>query len=242
MAGRDPTERTDREEARARLKASVDALAERANLQVQMQKEPLKMLGGASAVGTLIGVVLGRQLRRTKKIYVDADSPVRYQKDFIKAQQKQGGGRSVGGALVATLGTLAVRTLTERVIKPRLEEMASQMLERSGQSGAGGAKGTPRATAPLRPQRQETRRETERAPDKKTVHLGGSSAPVSAGASSFLKREGTQTSSDGSLREVYGEQTLPSGISEPPKPKSTVEAKAQGSAIAPQEKVNPNIS
>ena len=93
---------TEREAARARLKASVDVLAERANLQVQMQKEPLKMIGGASAVGAVLGMVVGRQFRRSKKIYVDAASPIKHQKALMKAQKKQGG-QSVGGALVAAL-------------------------------------------------------------------------------------------------------------------------------------------
>ena len=53
MAGEPNSLRDERDEARARLKASVDALAYRANLQTQMQKEPLKLLGGASASTTL---------------------------------------------------------------------------------------------------------------------------------------------------------------------------------------------
>ncbi|MFC6660175.1 hypothetical protein [Deinococcus multiflagellatus] len=83
---------TEREEARERLKASVDALTREASLQVKMQQEPLKMLGGASAVGAVLGLVVGRQFRRSRKIYVDAQSPVKHQKALVKAQQKQKGG------------------------------------------------------------------------------------------------------------------------------------------------------
>lgn len=144
--------RSEREEARARLRASVDALAERANLQVQMQKEPLKMLGGASAVGALIGVVAGRQLRRSKKIYVDATSPEKQQKALIKAQKQHQGGGGVGGALVATLGTLAFKVLQDRVIKPRLEEMANGLLERAGQQPSSGGQ-----TRPAQPHQTQAR-------------------------------------------------------------------------------------
>lgn len=128
---------TEREAARERLRASVDTLAQQANLHVQMQKDPLKMIGGASAVGAVLGLMMGRQMRRTKKIYVDADSPAKYQKALIKAQKSQKGG-GVGGALVATLGTLAVKTLTERVITPRLEQLSTSLLDRAGQAPAAG--------------------------------------------------------------------------------------------------------
>ncbi len=128
---------TEREAARERLRASVDTLAQQANLHVQMQKDPLKMIGGASAVGAVLGLMMGRQMRRTKKVYVDADSPAKYQKALIKAQKSQKGG-GIGGALVATLGTLAVKTLTERVITPRLEQFSTSLLDRAGQAPATG--------------------------------------------------------------------------------------------------------
>ena len=129
----------EQEEARERLKASVDRLTEQASLQLQVQKEPLKMLGGASAVGAVVGLVLGRQLRRSKKVYVDAHSPVKHQREFVKAQKKaqQNNKTNVGGALVATLSTLAFKVLNDRVIKPKLEEMASNLLERAGQAPDG---------------------------------------------------------------------------------------------------------
>lgn len=127
--------RDEREEARARLKASVDVLAQQASLQMQMQKEPLKLLGGASAVGAVVGLVAGRQLKRSKKVYVDAYSPEKEQKALIKAQKKEKGKGGVGGALVATLTTLAFRALNDKVITPRLEEMANNLLDKAGQPG-----------------------------------------------------------------------------------------------------------
>ncbi|MVN89204.1 hypothetical protein GO986_20935 [Deinococcus sp. HMF7620] len=135
MAPTDPTARvylTDREEARERLKKSVDALTHEASLQVKMQQEPLKMLGGASAVGAVLGLVIGRQFRRSRKIYVDAASPVKHQKGLIKAQKNQKGS-AAGGALMATIGTLAFKTLTDRVIAPRLESLADRLLTQAGQ-------------------------------------------------------------------------------------------------------------
>jgi hypothetical protein len=215
----------EREEARARLKASVDALTERANLQVQMQKEPLKMLGGASAVGTLLGIVVGRQFRRSKKVYVDAGSPAKHQKALIKAQQGQKGG-GVGSALAATLGTLAFKALNDRVLAPKLEKFANGLLERAGQQ-------------PGHRPGPQTARPAAQAPT--------SARPTSAGAggtASFLKRPATE--SPASLG--YAQQSLdsvrpaaPAHPGELPSPQSAVEAKAQGTPIAAQEKANPNL-
>lgn len=212
----------EREEARERLKASVDALAHRANLQVQMQKEPLKMLGGASAVGALLGVVVGRQFKRSKKIYVDVDSPVKHQQALMRAQQKQKGG-GVGGALMATVTTLAFRVLNDKVLTPRLEGMAQNLLDRAGQDS--GQKTAQKPAAPL--------------------PMGSSrSAAVPAatgGATGFLKHDGSTEAGDTARTGVPGGQAAPGTGSSVPVPTSTVVAKAQGSPIDPQEKANPNI-
>ncbi|WP_027459324.1 hypothetical protein [Deinococcus murrayi] len=216
----DPYSRSERDEARARLRASVDALTEQASLQVQLQKDPLKMLGGASAVGALVGIALGRQFRRSQKIYVDATSPAKHQKALMKAQQRQQGGKGVGGALVATVATLAFKALNERVLTPKLEELAGELMQKAGQA----PKGTGTVTkAPARPP-----------------------APASApagGVASFLKRPDAPPA-----KPLYGEQSLDQAASTAtahagvlPTPKSTVEAKAQGTPIAPEEKVNPNL-
>ncbi|GHF32542.1 hypothetical protein HNQ07_000389 [Deinococcus metalli] len=148
-----PLTMTEREAAREQLRASIDALADQANLHVQMQKDPLKMLGGASAVGALLGIVVGRQFRRSRRIYVDAESPVKHQKALIKAQKSQSGGGGIGGALIATLGTLAVKTLTDRVITPRLEGFAESLLDKAGTPQTGARPATPPRPdgAPARP-------------------------------------------------------------------------------------------
>lgn len=229
----DAYSRSERDEARARLKASVDALTEQASLQVQMQKDPLKMLGGASAVGALVGIAVGRQFRRSKKIYVDATSPAKHQKALIKAQHKRQGGKGVGGALVATLTTLAFRTLNERVLTPKLEEIAGGLMEKAGQEPGKGGQAAP----------------------KKTATRSAASAPASSGgAASFLKRPDSAATPG---KSTYGEQSLdqaaatgspsvpvaaaPSHVGVLPTPRSTVEAKAQGTPIAPDEKANPNL-
>jgi hypothetical protein len=124
----------DREEARARLKTSVDSLVEQASLQLKMQQEPLKMLGGATGVGLALGVLVGRTLRRSRRIYVDAASSKKDQKALSKAQSKKSGG--VGNAVLATVATLGFKVLQERVIAPRLGEIADRMLEQSKQTGS----------------------------------------------------------------------------------------------------------
>ncbi|UBV41606.1 hypothetical protein LAJ19_08000 [Deinococcus taeanensis] len=200
---------TEREEARERLKASVDALAHQANLQVQLQKDPLKMLGGASAVGAVIGLVMGRQFRRTRKVYVDAQSPVKHQKALLKAQKSHKGG-GVGGALVATLGTLAVKTVMDKVVTPRLEGLADQLLDKAGQPR------DPRAA---------------QQPAQKPGGVGAfvRSAPALAAPATAAQSYAQQAPAEGS-----------SPPAAPTTPVSTVEAKAQGSVIRPDEMINPN--
>lgn len=236
---------TEREAARQRLKESLDVLAERASLQVQMQKEPAKMLGGASAVGAVIGLLIGTQIKRTKKIYVDADSPVKYQKELVKAQQNQKGG-GVGGALLATLGTLAVKTLSDRVLAPKLEEIANNLLEKAGEdprSGATSPKAMERSSSSAGP--PLSKREAPAASGSGPQPAGTAGGRPSA-AAAFLKPAPTgqaesyhdQASAEGSAPPVAASPEHPGVV---PTPKSVVEAKAQGSAIAPDEKSNPNL-
>ena len=129
---------SERDAARAKLKASVDTLAEKANLQVQMQKEPLKMLGGATGVGLALGVLVGRSLRRSRRIYVDAASSKKEQKALMKAQSKKSGG-GIGNVLVATMVTVGFKVLRDRVITPRLTEYADKMMEKNSQAQGGKA-------------------------------------------------------------------------------------------------------
>ena len=134
---------SERDEARARLKSSIDALADKANVQLKMQQEPIRMLGGATGVGLALGVLVGRSLRRSKRIYVDAASSQKDQKSLMRAQGKKGGS-GIGGAIFATVATLGFKVLQERVIAPRLGELADRMMEQSKQSGnkSGDAKKT----------------------------------------------------------------------------------------------------
>ncbi|ADV68120.1 hypothetical protein [Deinococcus maricopensis] len=130
----------NRQDARARLRDSVNTLAAQANLHAQMQKEPLKMLGGASAVGLVLGALVGSRVRRTRKVYVDAASNKREQKAFMKAQarvakQQKGGG--LGGMLMGLVVTTGVKLLQERVLAPKLEELTSKLADQQ-QARAGG--------------------------------------------------------------------------------------------------------
>lgn len=220
LAKADPPVRylTEQEEARERLKNSVDALTQQASLQVQMQKEPLKMLGGASAVGAVLGLVAGRQFRKTKRVYVDAGSPVKHQKALMKAQRKQGGGQSVGGALLATLGTLAFKTVMDKVVTPKLEEVANGLLDKAGQPSASKPSALPaRSAAPAS------------APAVATPAAASSvGAPATASVATPVSTGGT------------GSFVKPAHKGVVPLPESHVEAKAQGTPIAETEKANPN--
>ncbi|MFK7600716.1 hypothetical protein ACI3L1_00750 [Deinococcus sp. SM5_A1] len=251
---------TEREAARERLKASLDVLAERANLQVQMQKEPVKMLGGASAVGAVLGLLIGTQVKRSKKIYVDAESPVKYQKELVKAQKSQKGGGGVGGALLATLGTLAIKTLSDRVLTPKLEEIANNMLENSGGDSKPGApkpKPMDRSAASAGPSLSKSGAPVASAGSgpRPMGTASASSATTSPSATaSFLKPAAPtgQAQSFNDQAESHNVQAGAEGGAPPiaanhdhpgvvPIPRSVVEAKAQGSVIAPDEKGNPNL-
>ena len=136
----------EREEARLRLQESVDNLGQEASLQVRMQREPLKMLGIATGVGAVIGILLGRSFKKTKKVYVDDTLSKKERKAFAKAQERfKGPGGNIGGALLATLGTLAFKIVQDRLIVPKLEELAQNLNSQAGQPG------TPRKPKPNKP-------------------------------------------------------------------------------------------
>ncbi|MFT2720180.1 hypothetical protein ACMT4L_09275 [Deinococcus sp. A31D244] len=227
---------TEREEARERLKNSVDALTQQASLQVNLQKDPLKMLGGASAVGAVIGMVVGRQFKRSKKVYVDAASPAKHQKALMKAQKSHKGSGGVGGALVATLGTLAFKTVMDRVVTPRLEQFADNLLEKSGQSAGSGKPAAP-ARATGTPARSAA---STLGSVPSTAAVSFTKAPASqqaAPAAQSVQSYAQQAPAEGSVPPALGTPAHP-GVK--PAPASHVDAKAVGSPIAPDEMGNPN--
>ncbi|WP_420596775.1 hypothetical protein [Deinococcus sp.] len=151
----------EREEARLRLQESVDNLGQEASLQVRMQREPLKMLGIATGVGAVIGILLGRSFKKTKKVYVDDTLSKKERKAFAKAQERyKGPVGNIGGALLATLGTLAFKIVQDRFIVPKLEELAQNLNSQAGQPG------TPRKPNKPRPSKDVVIRDF-RAPAEK---------------------------------------------------------------------------
>ena len=143
----------ERSDAREQLRRSVDELTHRTNVYAQMQKDPLKMIGGASGVGLVLGLLLGARLKRTKvqRIYVDAYSSEREQKALEKAQLralKGKGGRKGGGlghALFAALSTMALKVAQERFITPQLEQLANRYSPQGESSASAGASQRPHA-------------------------------------------------------------------------------------------------
>ncbi len=197
---------TEREQVRERLKSSVNTLTQEVNLQAKMQTEPLKIIGGASAVGAVVGLLLGSQVKRSKKIYVDAGSPIKHQKSLIKAQNAQK--NSVGGALLVTLGTLAVKTLTDKVIAPKIEEFAAGLIAKAGAPKAASSdkiKPTapkaiaagPVSSASVSQPSLSTSLSTNLSKDKEPVtsstpigrHSGAATSVSTGGINSFLKVE-----------------------------------------------------
>lgn len=116
---------------RERLSRAVNTLADQASLQVQMQKDPLKMLGGASGVGLVLGLLVGSRLRRTRRVYVDAASSKKEQKALAKAQARTSKGGGIGNALMGLVVTVGFKVLQERVLAPQLERLADGLVERS---------------------------------------------------------------------------------------------------------------
>lgn len=225
---------TEKELARERLRAKVDVLTETASLKGQMQMEPLKMLGGASAVGAVLGLALGSQMKRTKKIYVDANSPAMYQKGLIKAQQKEKGG-DLGGALVATLVTVGARALSNKLVRDRLQTLAEDLFAKAGQAPQEGGQG-----------QSATSRKAASSAQVAVVRPApstSSSAASNPAVSRFLK-QGAGQPQTASVPGVAAEQGQVPEASGPVRhaevPGSTVEALADGAPIERSEMKNPN--
>jgi hypothetical protein len=145
---------SEREEARVRLQEAVDDLGQQASLQVRMQREPLRMLGIATGVGAVIGIVLGRSFSKTKKIYVDDTLSRKDQKAFSKAQARyKGATGGIGGAILATAGTFAFRFLQERYLAPKIAELTENLLSKAeaAQPGAGQTARSPKGPKPNKP-------------------------------------------------------------------------------------------
>jgi hypothetical protein len=137
-AGRPSERQQERDAARERLKQSVDALTEQASIQARMQAEPLKLLGGASGVGLALGVLVGRSFKKTRKVYVDVASPRKEQAALARAQAKHTGpAASLGRTLVAGAVTLGFKVLRDKVLLPKLTELAQGLAERGSTDGAG---------------------------------------------------------------------------------------------------------
>ncbi|MDO4263498.1 MAG: hypothetical protein Q4C67_04800 [Deinococcus sp.] len=224
---------TEKELARERLRAKVDVLTETASLKGQMQMEPLKMLGGASAVGAVLGLALGSQMKRTKKIYVDANSPAKYQKGLIKAQQKEKGG-DLGGALVATLVTVGARALSNKLVRDRLQTLAEDLFAKAGQAPQ---EGQGQSAAP------RTAAASAQAAVARPAPSTSSSAASNPAVSRFLK-QGAGQPQTASVPGVAAEQAQIPEASGPVRhaevPGSTVEALADGAPIERSEMKNPN--
>ncbi|GHF96357.1 hypothetical protein GCM10017783_05290 [Deinococcus piscis] len=218
---------SEKELARERLRAKVDVLTETASLKGQMQMEPLKMLGGASAVGAVLGLALGSRMKRTKKVYVDANSPAKYQKALLKAQQKEKGG-DLGGALVATLVTVGARALSNKLVRDRLQHLAEDLLTKAGQepqrsTQAGASRTTAKSALAAAPARAST--------------AAVSSNPA---VSRFLKQEPGQPSAATASAGSVGSVEASGPVRHAEVPGSTVEALADGSPIERGEMKNPN--
>ncbi|MFD1730909.1 hypothetical protein ACFSC4_07180 [Deinococcus malanensis] len=131
----------------------------------------------------------------------------------------------MGGALVATLGTLAIRTLTQKVLTPKLEQLSDSMLHKAGQPGAAHPKAVTK---------------TSTVPTVTTPGMPVRVTPSSAGAATLSSTATSTTSS-----AAAGSDTSPAAsfLKHPgvvPMPESHVEAKAVGTPIAPEERSNPN--
>ncbi len=141
---RESVQVNEREAARLRLQQSVDNLTQEVSLHANMQKEPLKLLGVATGVGSVMGLLIGRSFSTTKKVYVNPELSKKDQKAFEKAQMLQKRNNTdIGGALVATLGTLAFKVLQERVLSPKLDEVAQNLMNKAADRESGKGKPVP---------------------------------------------------------------------------------------------------
>lgn len=234
---------TEQELARERLRAKVDVLTETVSLKAQLQREPIKMLGGASAVGAVLGLALGSQIRRTKTVYVDANSPIKYQRGLIKAQQQESGS-NLGGALFATLLAAGTRALGNQLVQDRLQAVAEDLLSKAGETSGGKVTGRA-STTPARSQGAGTpARQPSALPPR---------AAANPAVNRFLKPEqaasvrtdtaATETTVISAAPRSWFEDSQPAEggvVRHAEVPGSTVEALADGAPIQQGELRNPN--
>lgn len=239
---------TEKDLARERLRAKVDVLAETASIKGQLQAEPLKMLGGASALGAVLGLALGSQMKRTKKIYVDANSPVKYQKALMKAQQKEQG-TDLGGALVATLVTVGARALSNKLVRDRLQTLADDLLAKAGQVSADGAGAGQPARTVAAPTVAQPKPKAALAAATASARSNPAVSRFIKGADQGSQQQGTQTVQSSNLQvhivqagaaEAQAQPEPTGPVRHAEVPGSVVEALADGAPIERGELKNPN--
>ncbi|WP_034337349.1 DUF883 C-terminal domain-containing protein [Deinococcus misasensis] len=116
---------TQSDEAKRHLEESLNTLQESTSLHVKLQQDPLKKIGVAVGAGLLLGVLIGRSTKKTKIVKVAGGKNVEQAKEAAASKG------ALSGVILTAVGGLVLKVLQEKVLAPKLEELADQLLERT---------------------------------------------------------------------------------------------------------------
>lgn len=116
---------TQSDEAKRHLEESLNTLQESTSLHVKLQQDPLKKIGMAVGAGLLLGVMIGRSTKKTKIVKVAGGKNVEQAKEAAASKG------ALSGVILTAVGGLVLKVLQEKVLAPKLEELADQLLERT---------------------------------------------------------------------------------------------------------------
>lgn len=116
---------TQSDEAKRHLEESLNTLQESTSLHVKLQQDPLKKIGMAVGAGLLLGVLIGRSTKKTKIVKVAGGKNVEQAKEAAASKG------ALSGVILTAVGGLVLKVLQEKVLAPKLEELADQLLERT---------------------------------------------------------------------------------------------------------------
>lgn len=116
---------TQTDDAKRHLEENLNALQESTSLHVKLQQDPLKKLGMAVGAGLVLGILIGRGTKKTRVVKVAGGKNVEQAKEAAASKG------ALSGVIITAVGGMLLKVLQEKVLAPKLEELADQLLERT---------------------------------------------------------------------------------------------------------------